>query len=1046
MNNKFTHLHLHTHYSLLDGLTNPQKLIDRVKELGMDSVAVTEHGNMYSAIEFYKAAKAGGIKPIIGCEVYICDDMTQKSVKKRGIDLKEIGLKTSRDYYHLTLLVKDLIGYNNLIQLVSKANLNGFYYKPRIDFNLLKQHSEGLIVLSGCLSGQLSQLLLQDKFDEAYKLALDYKGLFGDRYYIELQRHENIPDQNKVTPLLIELANKLNIPPAATGDSHYLCKEDAKTHDVLLAVQTGKLISDENRMTMIKDDFSVSLPDEMYEKFSDIPEAVSNTQLIADSCELEIELNKIRLPRFELPKGWNDYNEYLEYLCKLKLDEVYEDTIEAEKRLTYELEVIKVSGFASYMLIVGDIIQWAKSKGIAVGPGRGSAAGSIISYILGITSIDPLKYGLLFERFMNPARISMPDIDMDFEDTRRDEVINYVKGKYGSDYVEQIITFGTMASRSSLRDVARALGFDLAKVDRIAKLIPFQMDIAKALEEVNELKDIYSDPESKIIIDMAINLEGVIRHVATHACGVVIADKPITDYMPIQRSTSGEGTMSQYDMGAIESLGLLKMDFLGLRNLSVIAECSHLVKEQLNYDLDINKIPLDDKATYKLLQMAKTTSVFQLESDGMKRYLKELMPTELGDITVMVSLYRPGPMELIPEYIARKHGYKKVEYLYPSLEPVLKDTYGIMIYQEQLIKAVQVLAGFTLAEADVLRKAVGKKIKKLLDEQEEGFKKGCERVGTPKDIADKFWSLVEPFNRYAFNLSHAVSYAMIAYQTAYLKANYPLQFLIAEMNSDESIERITELVRELKDIGIKITPPHINFSGNKFTGAKNIIRFSTSAIKGMNTKIADQILQIRDSGFQSLQDFAIRSTSIGLNKKVVELLGKVGAFDELEDRNNIVEAADIIVSYTKCDEPELLPPLVLEKQIPVTTNQKLSWEKELLGLYVSANPVDGFYEDIKKFDVTDISNVLDHTSQYTKIGGIITDFKKKVTRAGKIMYIVRIQDWSESFEFLLFNGIYNKDPEAFKVNNIVILNGKVSQRNEKNIFSCTGARIIGKLG
>ena len=768
--NRFCHLHIHTHYSLLDGLSKPVSLIKRVKELKMDSVAITDHGNMFGAIEFYKAAKAEGIKPIIGCEVYICNDRTQRTLKENEI-------------HHLTLLAMNDEGYHNLIKLVSEANLTGFYYKPRVDFSLLEKYNAGLICLSGCLGGQLSQLILKNQKVEALALAKQYRALFGDRYYMELQRHPRNKDQCLVTPSLIKLAEKLNIQVVATGDSHYLCKEDEHTHDVLLTVNTGSSLDDKNRFSLSESDVYLADKEEMVNKFKDIPEAISNTQVIADRCNVEIELGKIKLPKFDTPPSMPKIT-WLAELCnqgRLKLRLRGKEYLD---RLNYELEVIEKTGFATYLLIVHDMIDWAKKQGIAVGPGRGSAAGSLICYTLGITNIDPLKYGLLFERFMNPERISMPDIDMDFDDTRRDEVINYVTGKYGKDYVAQIATFGTMGGRSSIRDAGRAMGYDLKTCDRIAKTIPFMQTLSEALETSKELQAEYLNLESRDLIDMAIRLEGTVRHSGTHACGVVIADKPITDYMPVTLSKEGNIT-SQYDMNAIGDLGLLKMDFLGLRNLSVISETRKLIKQ--DFGKDLKGIPLNDEKTFKLLQDARTTCVFQLESSGMKRYLKGLKPNSIDDIAVMVSLYRPGPMELIPEYINRKHGRSPIEYLHPLLEPVLEETYGIMIYQEQLIKAVQVLAGFTLAEADVLRKAVGKKIKKLLDQQEDKFKFGCKNNGISDYVARKFWALVEPFNRYGFNKSHAVCYAMIGYQTAYLKANYPTQFMVAELNSCKDI-------------------------------------------------------------------------------------------------------------------------------------------------------------------------------------------------------------------------------------------------------------------
>ena len=1033
---KFTHLHLHTHYSLLDGLTRPSALVKRVKELGMDSVAVTDHGNMYGAIEFYKAAKKEGIKPIIGCEVYVAErSMHEKTLVDNKI-------------FHLTLLAQNETGYKNLCRLVTEAHLNGFYYKPRIDIELLAKYSDGLICLSGCLGGQLSQYLLNERKQDALVLAEKYRDIFGDRYFIEVQRHENNEDQEKTTPKVIELSKMLDIPMVATTDSHYLCKEDADTHDVLLAIQTGKITDDKDRMTMRDDDFSVQSPDEMTAKFSDIQEAVENTTKIAEMCNLELELGKTRLPRLDLPEDVEDYDSWLSTLCSERRKERYDiqDSL-IDDRITYELGVIKKTGFASYLLIVWDLIRWAKENGIAVGPGRGSAAGSILCYLLGITNIDPIKYGLLFERFMNPERISMPDIDMDFEDRRRDEVIQYVRQKYGENFVAQIITFGTMFARASIRDAGRAMRYDPKICDRLAKEIPFGSSIGEALENVDELKREYKKEKEGKLLDVAQKLEGVVRHASTHACGVVISDKPLTEYLPLRTSARDDSsTVTQYDMHAVEDLGLLKMDFLGLRNLTVINETTRLIKEHYGMDINIDNIPLDDKQTFRLLQNGDTTAVFQLESGGMKKYLKELVPTSIDDITAMVALYRPGPMELIPDYVARKHGRKEVEYLHPLLEPILKDTYGIMIYQEQLMASVRELAGFSLSEADILRKAVGKKIKSLLDEQEGKFKRGCKQRGIDTRIADKFWSLVEPFNKYGFNKSHAVSYAMIAYQTAYLKSNFPLEFMVAEMNSDDNIDRITEIMMELERIGIKITPPDINHSGNEFSGSGDTIRFSLASIKGANSKTAEIIIDERKGKkFESVSDFVYRLSGNQINRRALEVLAKAGAFDEFADRNEVLTSCNQISALIRFDNKELMPELVLPEIKKATRGERLKWEKELLGVYVSGNPAMGYHEELKKYNPIDITKIMDSRTRFIKIGGVISSFKKAITKTGKTIYFMRLQDTSGTIDVPIFEGVYNKHEDVFEENNIVVLSGRVERSREKNNFICLGARLIRKM-
>lgn len=995
----------------------------------MTSVAITDHGNMYGAIEFYKEAKKNGIKPIIGCEVYMCNDMYERTLKDNEI-------------YHLTLLAKNEKGYNSLMKLVSKAHLEGFYYKPRLDFKTLMRDGEinDIIVLSGCLGGELSKLILNDRYEEAKKLAGEYRFIFGDNYFIEIQRHDDNKDQCKVAPKLIELAKELDIPMVATGDSHYLHSEEKDLHEVFLAINTGKSLKDKDRMSLKDNDLHVSSTEEMYEKFKDIPEALENTQKIADMCNVEIELDKIRLPKFDVPNG-DEPDSYLLHLTFAGLKERGLDNKEYLDRIKYELGVIAKTGFATYLLIVQDFVAWAKSKSIAVGPGRGSAAGSLICYAIGITNVDPIKHGLLFERFLNPERISMPDIDLDFEDKRRNEVIEYVANKYGKDHVAQIITFGSMFARSSIRDTGRALGYDLKTCDRISKMIPFGMSLSQSLEDVNELKEEYEKPESKKLIDTALHFEGVIKHVGKHACGVVISDKPIIDYTPVQYSKDKD-IVSQFDMNNIGELGLLKMDFLGLRNLSVISECVNLIKRDYGFNIDINDIPENDKKTFKLLQEAKTTSVFQLESDGMKRYLKKLIPTSIKDIIAMVALYRPGPMELIQEYVDRKHGRSTIEYLHPKLEPVLNETYGIMIYQEQLINSVQELAGFTKAEADVLRKAVGKKIKQLLDEQEVKFKDGCSNNGVSKEIADKFWSLIEPFNKYGFNKSHAACYAMIAYQTAYLKANFPVQFMTAEMNSDTKMDRIKELIIELKDMGIKISAPDINISSNVFVGNGINIRFPLTAIKGMGSKSIDKTLEARGlKPFISLEDFLTRVGGSHMTKRTLEILALSGSLDLFGERAQLAESAKQLAVYSNFEYPELLPELKLRKVFPLKIGKKLSKEKELLGLYVSSNPAKNYHEELKKYGVVELIKLPDTKKKVIRIGGVITDLKKVVTKSGKVLYFIRLSDISSEQEIMIFESVYNKKPEVFEVNNVVVLFGSI--KNGK--FMCLDGGLINKM-
>ncbi|PIR41234.1 MAG: DNA polymerase III subunit alpha [Candidatus Yanofskybacteria bacterium CG10_big_fil_rev_8_21_14_0_10_46_23] len=1051
----FIHLHTHTHYSLLDGLSQIDRLLGRVKELGMNACAITDHGAMHGAIEFYQKATKIGIKPIIGCEVYVAEnDMFAKT-------------NINNDRYHLVLLAKNEIGYKNLIKLVSAAHLDGFYYKPRIDKKFLAEHSEGLICLSACLAGQLSRLLKNGQDAEAENCAIEHLKIFGEgNYFIELQAHPNIADQNYVTPKLIELAQKLGLPTVATNDSHYVYKEDAEAHDILLAVQTGNRLDDTDRLTLKHDDFSIISAQEMLKKLPDVPQALENTQLIADRVDLEFSFGKNHLPHYSVPPQKTP-DSYLQELCEAGLPKRYpEVTPEVRERLDYELDVIAKTGFASYMLIVQDFVNWAKNKGIIVGPGRGSAAGSIIAYLLNITNIDPLKYGLLFERFLNPARISMPDIDLDFDDARRHEVLAYVTEKYGQDHVAQIITFGTMASRGSIRDAGRALGIDYNTCDRIAKLIPMGYSLKQAITEITDLRLEYeAKPEIKKLIDSALKLEGVVRHASTHACGVVITKNPLTDYLPVQRSTKSEDdVITQYGMKAVEDLGLLKMDFLGLSNLTIIENALASIKKNHAVSIDIDKIPLDDKKTFQLFQKAKTTSVFQLESAGMKRYLRELKPTVLEDIIAMVALYRPGPMELIPDYVARKHGKKEIVYLHPSLEPILKETYGIMIYQEQLMAAARELAGLSLAEADTLRKAVGKKIQKLLDEQEGIFKKGAEKKGTPKQVADRFWQLVIPFGKYGFNKSHAACYALIAYQTAYLKAHYPLEFMAAVLNAHSNdIEKIAFLIDEARSMEIEVLAPHINESFSKFsvTPGKRI-RFGLTAIKNVGENIIEEIISQRqkDGPFRSIEDLISRIRSKDLNRKSLESLIRCGALDDFDDRATLLQNLDQLLAYSRESQRAkaggqeslfgdatlgVLPPLRLQLAEPARRSEKLLWEKELLGLFVSDHPLMDYQAELSLQNVVSIKEASGQRGQAVSIGGVVTRVQRIITKTGRPMLFSWIEDMSSKVEVVVFPNILEQNPEIWQENSIVVVKGKLNDKDGVSKLLCDEVRPIASI-
>jgi DNA polymerase-3 subunit alpha len=1037
---KFTHLHVHSHYSLLDGLSKIDPLLDRAKELGMDSLAITDHGVLYGAIEFYKKAKAKGIKPIIGCEMYVAQE--RMTDKRPNIDDKR---------YHLILLAKNEKGYKNLVKLVTKAHLEGFYYKPRIDNELLAKHSEGLICSTACIAGRIPRLIVAKKLDEAEALAQRYQQMFGkDNFYLEIQDHPHIPEQKIVNEALISMSKKYGIPLIATTDSHYLMPDDAEAQDILMLINTGARADDPERATIKADDFSLKSPDQMAEAFKDVPEAIENTQKIADMCNLEFRLGETKLPFYKVPNGKTP-DEYLEELAKEGLKKRFKNPgKELTDRLSYELSVIKQTGFASYFLIVQDFVNWAKSQRIVVGPGRGSAAGSLVSYATNITNVDPIKNGLLFERFLNPERISMPDIDLDFTDRRRDEVIEYVSSKYGKDRVAQIITFGTMAARAVIRDVGRALGLSYSYCDQIAKMIPFGFSLQECLDKVDEFKNLYeTDEEAKRLIDLGKKLEGVARHASTHACGVVISKDPLTDLIPLQYPTQTEqGIVTQYEMHSIEDLGLLKMDFLGLKNLTIIEDTLariYVLRDKLKIDMD--NIPQDDEKTFKLLQKAYTTSVFQLESDGMKRYLKELKPTEFEDIVAMVALYRPGPMQFIPEYIARKHKKKEIEYLHPKLKPILEKTQGICIYQEQLMQIARDLAGFSLGEADVLRKAIGKKIEKLLKEQEEKFIKGVENNGIDRKIGIKLWQWVLPFAQYGFNRSHSAAYATIAYQTAYLKANFPVEFMASVLTSEKGdVERIALLIEECKRMNIEVLPPNINESLKNFTVVENNqkIRFGLRAVKNVGENVIDVITaEVKQNGkFESVADFLKRVNSKDLNKKSLESLIKAGAFDEFEERNKLLSNLEKLLEYSKehhknktngqkglFETAKFSNNITLEPSAAATSFQRLSWEKELLGLYVTSHPLED-YKELLKRKASPLETLQSaYSKQRIRVGGIISSIKKIITKTGKPMLFVKLEDLTDKAEVVVFPSVIERNPTALQENKIVFVLGRVDHRD-----------------
>ena len=1060
---RFVHLHTHSHYSLLDGLAKIDDLIGHAKELGMKTLALTDHGNLYGAVEFYKKALKAEIKPILGVEAYIAKGSRhEKQPLKKG----------EKNYFHLILLCENDFGWKNLLQLATKANLEGFYYKPRMDKELLRQHHEGLIALSACPAGEIPQLILNNNLEEAEKTVREYQDIFGkENFFLEIGYHPNIPEVAKISEGLKNLSQKTGAPLVATQDIHYLKSEDAEYQDILLAIQTGNTIENEDRLSIKIDDFSMRSQEEMIEFFKDFPEAIENTVKIAERCNVNLPLYQILLPEFPLPENKNSAVEYLKELVMGKITGRF-PTADAKimERLDYELRVIEKTGFADYFLIVQDFVNWAKERGIVVGPGRGSAAGSLVSYVLGITDIDPLKYDLLFERFLNPDRISMPDIDLDFTDARRDEVFAYLRQQYGEDHVAQIITFGTMAARAAIRDAGRALGQPYGLCDQLAKLIPFNEKLEEALKKVPELNELYkNNPDAKKIIDAAKHLEGVARHASVHACGLVISKEPLTDYVPLQRAPQDPNIIiTQFEMHSIEDLGLLKIDLLGLKNLTIIEETIRLIKELRDEKIEISKIPLDDKKTFKLLQEGDTTGVFQLESSGMRRNLKELEPTEFEDIIAMVSLYRPGPMELIPSFINRKHGREKVKYLHPLLEPILKNTHGIGIYQEQMMRIARDLAGFTLAEADTLRKAIGKKIKILLDSQKERLIKGMTENGIDQKTAKEIWELFPPFARYGFNRSHAACYALIGYQTAYLKTHYPIEFMTGLLNADSGdTERIAFLIHEAQKAGIKILPPDINKSFTNFIPEddKNI-RFGLLAIKNVGANIIDAIIQERQIAgpFVDFIDFLTRVFHKDLNKKSLESLIKAGAFDSLNvDRGQLLTNIEEILVFSQNIKKgrngngqnsqsslfgaDYSVPAFLKinaKNRPISDKEKLVWEKELLGLYISGHPLDQYLGKINGDNVKTIKKILENkgfngNGNGSRTIGVISKIKRITTKTGQSILFVEIEDKNDSLEMVVFSDTLAKNPAIWQENKVILASGKLSWRNNEPKFICQQA-------
>ena len=1063
----FTHLHLHTEYSLLDGACRIPKLVERIKALGMTSCAITDHGVMYGCIDFYSAMKDAGIKPIIGCEVYVCRDRLDKSA-------------ANREYSHLILLCENNTGYQNLMKLVSEGFLTGYYYRPRIDYNLIRQHSEGLICLSACLSGDLPKLLLQGRYDDAEAYVREMQDIFGEKnFYVEIMDH-GIREEKIVMPRLISLAREMNVPLVATNDCHYLEEKDADAQEVLLCIQTGKTLDDANRMRMDTRQLYVKSEDEMRTLFAACPDAVDRTQEIADRCNVEFEFGVTRLPHYPVPAGETALS-MLTRLTHEGLRERYPDAKETDEpwqRLNYELNVISSMGYVDYFLIVWDFIRYAKSQGIMVGPGRGSGAGSIVAYSLGITMLDPLKYQLLFERFLNPERVSMPDIDVDFCYERRQEVIDYVARKYGADHVSQIITFGTLQAKGCIRDVGRVLGMSYQDTDAVAKAIPFDlgMTLEKALTLSPLLKTMYDEqPEVHRLIDTAMTLEGMPRHASTHAAGVLITGKPVMEYVPLQRND--EVITTQYPMGTIERLGLLKMDFLGLRTLTVIRDTLDMLREQ-GIDMKPEDIPRDDPAVYEMISAGDTDGVFQLEGGGMRTFLTNMKPTCFEDIIAAISLYRPGPMESIPRYIQGKQNPSSIHYETEKLRPILDVTYGCMVYQEQVMQIVRDLAGYSYGRSDLVRRAMAKKKHKVMAQEREYFihgklnddgtidVPGCVRNGVPEEVASHLYDEMTAFASYAFNKSHAAAYAVVCIETAWLKRYHPVPFMAAILNSVYgNPAKIAAYIQYCRSRGIAILPPDVNRSQWKFTVAKAPdgqlgILFGLGAVKTVGQGAVDAIIRERKNGaYRDIFDFCRRIDTSECNKRVVESLIKAGAFDGMGgnrpqlmavfesamDANSSLRKQTVDGQISLFDMAFGGAPLVQENHtlpnLPdYPLRQRLALEKEIAGVYITGHPLDDYRDVLGKlpFSTADLDGLeeredrgLSLDGQIVDMGGILTEVKGKATKKGAYMGFITLEDLTGQIECLVFPKVYERYQGMMAVDDLVVLHGRLSIREEE---------------
>ena len=1050
----FTHLHVHSEYSLLDGMCRIPQLVSRTKELGMDCLALTDHGVLYGAIEFYHTAREAGVKPIVGCEVYVAQD------SRHGRNAGDKG------YHHLILLARDETGYRNLIQLTTRAHLEGFYYKPRVDRELLEEYHEGLIALSACLGGEIPGLVLQGQVEEAKQAALWHRDTFGD-YYLEIQRHP-MPELDRVNPVLISMSKELGIPLVAAHDVHYVKREDAAAHDLLLCIGSNTSVNDENRRKMPGDFLYLKSPEEMSALFQDLPEAIENTQRIAEMCNLELEFGRLHLPEIGIPGG-KSADEYLADLCREGLPRYYPDSSEeVRQRLEYELDVIRSTEFANYFLVVWDIISFARQNDVLFGV-RGSAAASLVLHCLGITEIDPLAHGLVFERFLNVERREMPDVDLDFQDDRRDEVIAYVTQKYGPDHVAQIITFGTLGARAALRDVGRALGMTYSDVDQVARLVPFGpgMTLARALDENSELRGMcQEDPIIRNLVTSARKVEGIARHASTHAAGVVISREPLTRHVPLQRVSRGNGEstpMTQFSMDDIARIGLLKMDFLGLANLTTLGKAREILGNR-RVDIDLHGIPMDDARTFEMLAAGETAGVFQLEGGGMRRYIKELKPTTFSDIAAMVALYRPGPMEQIPTFIRAKHGEEPIRYPHPALAPILEETYGVIVYQEQVLFIVQAFAGYSLGQADIFRKAMGKKIAEVMKKEKRNFVAGAKKNGFSAEVAEEVFALIEPFAGYAFNKAHAVSYALIAYQTAYLKANYPVEYMTALLATHiGQPEKAAGGAGECQRLGIAVLQPDLNRSQSNFSigtddEGREAIRFGLGAIKNVGFGAIEPILEEREKGgpFKSIEELCRRCDLRSVNKRVMESLVRAGAMDCLGSRGALLSNVDRILALAQREQhlretgqttmfglwgetmPAPLTDLGLET-MDIPRKEAASWEKELTGVSFSEPPFNparkrGGAETTFCGQVT-----AELDGQTVDVAGRIASVRYLSTRDNRAFASAVLADVSGQVEVMVWPRVYASNTDLWQEDNELVVWGKVRVRDGRVQISCERA-------